>query len=284
MTTLVTGASGHFGRLTIEALLARGVAPGELRAGTRRPHELASLSARGVAVVPLDYDDDASVASAVEGADQVLLVSGNELGKRVAQHAVVITAAAKAGVGHLVYTSAPRADDTSLVIVPEHAATERLLADSGLTATILRNNWYLENYAATVAQVRETGVLLTSAGDGRVASALRSELAEAAAVVLTTEEHRGRTIELGGDEAWTFAEFGAALGTVLGREVTVEQLSAEEHLARLTAAGLDEGTAGFVVAVDGNIREGALEGGTHDLSVLLGRPTATLPDALATLV
>lgn len=283
MTTLVTGATGAFGGLVIDGLLARGVDPSRVRAGARRPGTLAHLAERGVDVVHLDYDDAASVAAAVAGAEQVLLVSGNELGRRAAQHAAVIDAAAAAGVGHFVYTSAPRADDSPLVVVPEHLATERHLAGSGLTATILRNNWYVENYAATVAQARDTGVVLTSAGDGRVASALRSEFAEAAAVVLTAEEHRGRVIELAGDEAWTFEDFAAALSKVLDRPVTVEQVTPEEHFVRLTAAGLDEGTAGFLAALDGNIRDGALEGGTHDLSALLGRPTAPLIEALATL-
>jgi NAD(P)H dehydrogenase (quinone) len=283
MTILVTGASGPFGQHVLDSLLARGVEPSAIRAGARRTEVLAPYAERGVDVVHLDYGDADSVAAAVAGADQVLLVSGSELGQRVAQHGAVIDAAVRAGVEHLVYTSAPKADDTTLVVAPEHAATEQLLRESGLTTTILRNNWYLENYVPALEQARHTGVVLTSAGRGRVATALRSEYAEAAAVVLTDDAYRGRVLELGGDHAWDFAELAAALGRVLGREVTLQQVTGEEQQAALTGAGVDAGTTGFLVALDANIADGELAGGSTELSTLLGRPVTGLDEALAAL-
>ena len=191
----VTAASGQLGRLVLDSLLARGVAPAEVRAGARTPDTLAEYAERGIDVVRLDYDDPATVAAAVKGVDRVLLVSGNEMGRRVDQHRVVIDAAASEGVQQLVYTSAPRADDTTLVLAPEHRATEELVRASGVPFTILRNNWYAENYAQDLATARETGAFVTSAGEGRVASAARADYAEAAAVVLTESGHEGEVYE-----------------------------------------------------------------------------------------
>jgi len=280
MTYLVTAASGQLGRLVLDSLLARGVAPQDIRAGARTPEALASYAERGVDVVRLDYDDPSTVSAAVKGADGVLLISGTDLGRRVDQHRGVIDAAAAEGVGHLIYTSAPKADDTTLVIAPEHRATEELVRGAGVPFTILRNNWYAENYAPDLAVARDTGVYVTSAGAGRVASAARADFAEAAAAVLTEPGHEGQVYELAGDEAWTFDVLAEALGEVLGRDVELRQVSPEERVALLEGAGLDAGTAGFVAAMDANIRDGELAHTDGTLARLIGHPTTPLVDAL----
>lgn len=283
MTILVTAASGHLGRLVLDSLLARGVDPATLRAGARRPETLAEYAERGVDVVALDYADADSAKAALAGVDKVLLISGSEVGQRVAQHINVIEAAASAGVQQLVYTSAPRATTSELVLAPEHKATEEHIAASGLPATVLRNNWYTENYAQDLEVAREHGVLVTSTGAGRVPSASRADFADAAAVVLTTEGHVGQVYELAGDAAWDFPTLAAAMSEVLGREVVLQQLSAEERVAQLRQVGLDAGTAGFVAALEGNIRDGVLDHTDGTLSRLIGRPTTPLVDALRSL-
>ena len=282
MSIVVTGATGQLGHLVVESLLARGIAPDELVATGRAVDRLAGLAARGVRTAPLDFADP-RLDGVVEPGDTLLLVSTDVPGIRVALHTGLIDAAVKAEVGRLVYTSATRADDTPLVLAPEHKATEEAVRASGLPYTLVRNNWYTENYAPTLEQARQTGEVVSSAGDGRVASATRADYAAAIAAVLATDGRAGETYELGGDVAWSFDELAAALATVLGREVTYRRVDPEEHQRILLDAGLDEGTAGFVVALDGNIRDGALAGVTHDLSRLTGRPTTPLAEALRAL-
>jgi NAD(P)H dehydrogenase (quinone) len=282
MTIVVTGATGHLGRLAIDHLLTRGVpADGILGAG-RDPQKLAALAdATGVGTAVIDYSDPASLDAAFAGASTLVLVSGSEVGKRVEQHRNAIDAAKRAGVERLVYTSAPKATTSTLVLAPEHKATEQLIAASGLAATILRNSWYNENYANAFAQAGATGVHLASTGQGTVASASRSDYAEAIAVVVTADDHGshvGAVYELSGDTAWTGEEFATTASRVLGRDVVFSDSTPEEHLAALTAAGLDEGTAGFVVALDGNIRDGLLGETSGDLGRLIGRPTTTLEE------
>jgi len=279
MAIVVTAATGHLGRKVVEQLLARGVDPAGILATARRPEGLADLGERGVRTARLDYDDvDPAVFSA---GDVVLLVSGSEMGRREAQHGNVVKAAAAAGVERIVYTSAPSATDTTLVLAPEHAATERLIAESGLPSTIVRNGWYTENYLQTFEQARESGAVVASAGDASVASASRDDYAEAAAVVLTTEGHEGAVYELSGDEAWAYDDLAAAFGEALGREVAYRPVTPEEHREILLGVGLDEGTAGFVVALDQNTAEGLLAVRTGDLSRLIGRPTTPMPVTVA---
>lgn len=276
----VTGATGHLGRLVVESLLERGTAADQIVAAVRTPSKAADLAARGVLVREADYSRPETLEAAFEGVDTLLLVSSSEVGQRVPQHVAVIDAAKAAGVGRVVYTSVLHADTSSLVLAPDHKATEEHLAQSGLATTILRNSWYIENYAQSVQQARETGEILASVGDGRIASATRAEYAEAAAVVLLDEAHAGKVYELTGDVAWTHDELAAAASEVLGREVSYHRVSSEEHAAVLAGFGLDEGTVGFVVALDGNIRDGQLAAVTDDLSTLLGRPTLGLVESL----
>ncbi|GAA0411714.1 SDR family oxidoreductase [Leifsonia naganoensis] len=281
MTIVVTGATGHLGRLTVDSLLARGVAASDIRAVGRSAERLAPLAAQGVETAVIDFEKPETLTAAFAGADAVLLVSGSEVGKRVQQHRNAIEAAEAAGVGRLVYTSAPHATDGALVLAPEHKATEELLAASSLPVTILRNNWYTENYSGLVDQAAATGEIVGSAGEGRVASASRKDYAEAAAVVLTTDGHEGAIYELSGDVAWTFDELATAVGALAGREVVYRSVTPDEHTSILTGAGLDEGTAGFVVALDGNIRDGELADATTTLAELIGRPTTPLAQGLA---
>ena len=283
MSIVITGATGHLGRLVVEHLLADGFAADQIVAAGRRTERLADLAALGVRTAAIDFADSASLEAAFAGADTVLLVSGSEPGQRITQHTRAIESAVAAGVGRVVYTSAPHADTSDLVLAPDHKATEAALRASGLTWTVLRNNWYTENYAGTLAQARETGVVLTSTGGGRVASASRDDFAAAAAVVLVGAGHDDRVYELSGDVAWTFDEFAEAASEALGVPVVHKDVSSDEHRAILLSAGLDEGTAGFVVTLDADIRRGDLADATSDLRDLIGRPTTSLLDGLRAL-
>jgi NAD(P)H dehydrogenase (quinone) len=277
MTTVVTGASGHLGRLVIAELLAAGAAPSAVIAGARRPESVEDL---GVPTVELDYTRQETLEKAFAGVDQVMLISSSEVGKRLPQHRAVIEAAVAAGVTRIVYTSAPHADTSDLVIVPEHRATEELLRAGGLAWTILRNNWYTENYLGSIEGARATGVLLGAAGDGRVASASRADYAAGAAAVLLGSGHEGMVYELSGDHAWDFPELAAAIGEVLGREVVYRDLPAAEYVAALVGAGVPEGGARFAAALDEGIGAGLLADATADLRTLIGRPTTPLVEAL----
>lgn len=277
MTIVVTGTSGHLGRLVVAELLAAGAAPASVVAGARRPETVADL---GVPTVELDYARPQTLEKAFAGADQVMLVSSSAVGQRLVHHEAVIDAAVAAGVARIVYTSASHADTSDLVVVPEHRATEELLRASGLAWTILRNNWYTENYLGSVEGARATGVLLGAAGDGRVASAPRADYAAAAAAVLLGSGHEGNVYELSGDHAWDYPELAAAIGEVLGREVVYRDLPAAEYVAALVGAGVPEGGAQFAAAADEGIKAGLLADATSDLRTLIGRPTTPLVEAL----
>jgi NAD(P)H dehydrogenase (quinone) len=279
MTIAIFGATGLLGGHTIDALLARGIAPGEILALGRNQDRLDQLAAQGLRTAQIDLDNPGSIAPALSGVTSALLISTGEPGRRLPQHTVAVTAAHEAGIGHLVYTSALQAPTTKLVLAAEHKATEEMITATGIPATFLRNGWYTENHQPDFAAARR-GVIANSVGGGRIASAPRREFAEAAAVVLTTAGHQGKAYELSGDVAWDYAEFAAAAQDVLGTPVTYQPLTRQQEHDQLIAAGLDEATVGFVGLLNANIADGVLAHTSGDLARLIGHPTEPLDTTL----
>jgi NAD(P)H dehydrogenase (quinone) len=279
----LTGATGQLGRLVVEQLVAKCPAT-DIVAIVRDPAKAGDFAAKGVELRVATYDDRASLEAAFVGLDRLLLISSNELGRRASQHINVIDAAKAAGVKHVVYTSAPKATTSSLVLAPEHKATEEYLTSSGLPYTVLRNNWYTENYAQSIRSAKETGAVVAAAGSGRVASATRADYAEGAAAVLVGEGHEGKVYELSGDYAWDFNELAAAIAEVTGTPCSYQAVEQTDIVAAMTTMGMDEGVAGFFAAIDGNIAEGALGDATPELSQLIGRPTTPLKETVKKLV
>jgi NAD(P)H dehydrogenase (quinone) len=279
MTFLVTGAAGNLGALAVEALLDRGVAPGDIVATARDTDRLGGFAARGVVTRRLDYDDPASVEAALEGVDRLLLVSSSAVGQRVAQHRTVLEAAARKGVALVAYTSILRADSTSLALAAEHLATEQVLAELGIPHVLLRNGWYLENYTAQVPVHLEHGVI-GAAGPGRISAAARADYAEAAAVALLADDSAGRVHELAGDEGFAMAEYAATLAEHAGQEVSYTDLPQAEYAAALVSAGLPAYYAEALADSDRGVAAGELFDDSRTLSTLIGRPTTPLADAV----
>lgn len=279
MKIAVAGATGHLGRLVMQELLKR-TAVQDVVAVVRDGAKAANLAAQGIEVRVAAYDDRPALDAALQGIDRLLLISSNEVGRRIPQHRNVIDAAKAAGVRQVAYTSAPRATTTTLILAPDHKATEEILTASGLGYTILRNNWYTENYIPQMKTAQQTGVLVAAAGQGRVASAQRADYAAGAAAVLLGEGHAGKVYELGGDYAWNFDELAAAMSEVTGKTIRYQPVDVPTLVETLQNAGLDEGTAGFIAAMDANIAAGELAEVTHDLSRLIGRPATPLVDGL----
>jgi len=279
-TIAVTGSTGGLGSAVIDELLTR-VPASKIVAVARDSAKAEPLRAKGVEVRIADYDKPETLTQALAGVDRLLLVSASEIGKRLPQHKAVIAAAKEAGVKRLAYTSLLRAPTSDNPLAGEHKATEQAIRESGIPHTFLRNGWYHENYLGTVDQVRQSGVLLTSAGDGKVSSAARVDYAKAAAKVLTEDGHEGKAYELAGDDAWSQEQLAATLTAAAGTPVQVKHVTADEHTSALEAAGLSAGTVGFVVAVDQSTARGGLEERGGDLSRLLGRSTTPLSEVLA---
>jgi len=275
----VTGATGKLGRLVIEGLLRR-VPAGRLVAIVRDPGKAADFAARGVQVRRGDYSQTATLGPALAGVEQLLLISGSDLGRRVLQHQAVIDAAVAASVKLLAYTSILNADTTGLALAAEHKATELAIRASGLPFVLLRHGWYLENYTAHLAPILAQGMVYGAAGDGRVAPAARSDFAEAAVTVLTNQGHESKAYELAGDQAFTLGEYAAAIAKWSGKPIGYTNLPQSAFAGALVAAGLPGPYAEVLADADVGIERGDLATQSGHLHHLIGRATQTLEEAL----
>ncbi|WP_353944129.1 SDR family oxidoreductase [Streptomyces sp. HUAS MG91] len=281
MGLVVTGATGHLGRLVVEGLLAAGVPAGDIAAVVRSQEKGAALAARGVGLRIADYSAPETLKDAFRAGDRVLFVSGSEVGQRVSQHRAVIEAAKEAGVALLAYTGVLGGPDADFTLADEHKVTEQAILDSGLPYTFLRNGWYHENYTENLAPVLEHGAVVASAGEGRVASASRADYAAAAVAVLTGEGHENRVYELSGDTAWSLAEYAAEVARQSGKDVAYRSVTPAENRAVLVGAGVPAPFADILVDVDAAIEKGLLARGDGDLARLIGRPTTPVAEAIA---
>jgi NAD(P)H dehydrogenase (quinone) len=277
---LVTGASGKLGRSVVEHLVSR-VSPSRVVAAVRTPEKAADLAKLGVTVRKLDYDDPESVDAAFAGVTKAVLVSSNDFAKRRAHHETVIAAAERANLALLAYTGILHSETTKLALAADHQWTETRLRASRVPFVFLRNGWYIENYTDNVEGTLASGVLLGAAGEGKLSPAARSDLAEAAAVVLTTEGHAGKAYELAGDTAYGLADIAAAIGKASGKTIAYRSLPAAEYAATLESFGVPAGFAGLLADSDVGIERGDLRDDGKALSKLIGHPTAALDVTVA---
>ncbi len=276
---MVTGATGNYGKSTIDALLNKGVHAKNITALVRDEAKTSTLKELGVNISIGNYNDYDSLVNGFGGIDKLLLVSSSELENRAEQQLNVVKAAKKAGVSHILYTSVERKSDTETspinFVLSSHLATENAIMESGLNYTFLRNGLYMDMLPWFLGEkVLENGIFLP-AGEGKIAFALRSEMAEAAAYILTTQGHVNKAYDISG-EAVSFTEIAVLISEISGKNVTYTSPDLETFISTTTAAGLPEMFAmmfgGFAEAA----RQGELEGGHSELEKLIGRkPTNT---------
>jgi NAD(P)H dehydrogenase (quinone) len=272
MKIAVTGATGQLGQIVVEKLKTR-TAVESIVGLVRTPSKANAL---GVEVREFDYSQTASHANSLEGIDTLLLISSNEIGKRASQHRNVIESARQAGVKWIVYTSLLHADTSTLSLAGEHYETEKALKESGIPYTILRNGWYTENYTNSIPGALAGGAFLGSAGDGKISSAARVDYAEAAAVILTSSGHQGKTYELAGDKAYTLADLAKELSVQTGKDIPYKNLPETEYATILKSFGIPDGYAFAFASWDVSVSKGDLFDDSLTLSKLIGQPTTSL--------
>lgn len=276
-TIAVTGSTGQLGALIIKSLKTKGA--NDVIALARTPSKAEALD---VPARKADYNQPDTLLSALQGVDTLCLVSSSEVGKRLEQHANVINAAKESGVKNIVYTSLLNADTSTLSLAGEHIGTEKLLKESGLNYTLLRNGWYTENYASAISAAPQIGGVFGSAKDGKISAATRQDYAEAAAVVLThIDDHKNATHELSGDVAFTLEDLANEIGKQTNKSISYTNLPAEEYASVLIKNGVPEGFAHMLADFDVETAKGALhDPNNNTLSTLIGRPTTPLSTAV----
>lgn len=267
---LVTGATGKVGSEAVRVLRQQH-AP--VRALVRDPKKAEGLARAGAELAVGDFDDAASLRSAVEGVTCVVLTSA---GGEPRQELNVVAAAASAQVGHVVKLTSKASPDSPIARQRWHAQIEQGLAASGLDHTLLRSNAYMQNTLMSAPSIARTHSFSSSVGSGRLGmSDARDVGATAAAIAADPTRHAGKTYWLSGPALLSYADVAAVLSRVLGQAVTFHPRSRQEDETEMVKAGLPEPVAAMNALAMSMFAEGDAQWLSQDMPTLLGRPTRT---------
>lgn len=282
---LVTGATGEFGKHAVQQLIAKGVNTSDISVLSRSLEKANNYKADGITVKIGDYSNYDSLVKAFEGVDKLLFVSSSEIEDRAAQHQNVVKAAKATGVKHIVYTSFMRnqeRNDSAIAFLQDsHLKTENWIKESGMTYTFLQNATYMDMLPMFIGeQVMETGVIMQPAQNGKSSLVLRQELAEAAAVVLTSDGHENKEYPLVNNQAITYNEVAETIAQISGKDITYQSPSPEDYQATLKTYGVPDEYIGIFTAFSVAQANGELEMSDNSLEKLLGRKPTTAKEFL----
>jgi uncharacterized protein YbjT (DUF2867 family) len=269
----VIGATGKTGQHVVTGLTDQGIA---VRALVRDTAKAQGLLPAETDLVVGDLTDRSAVRRAVAGADKVYLAIGGREDQQQLEASVVDEVAA-AGVGHLVKISVPApAPDSPSRLGRWHAAVEQRIAAAAIPTTILRPNWFIQNFLGAAATVASHNTLYAAADDGAIAPIDARDIAESAVVVLTEDGHVGEDYYLTGPESLTYAQIASRIGSAIGRDVGYVNLPDEALLSALLEAALPRWYAAALVELMGRIREQHFAEVSPVVDKLLGREARSL--------
>lgn len=269
MKLLVTGATGTVGGHVTRQLIGRGH---DIRVLVR-DRSRADFPAE-VEVVEGDLTNAADVRRALDGVDRAFLNMADDNG------ATFATVAAEAGLGHVVLLSSftavtPLTNGDANIVTARHKAGEQALTDAGVPATFLRAAGFDYNILMWAGSVRD-GVIRAPYLDVKLPVVHPADIAASATAVLLADTPQSGAFSITGPEKLSVQDQAAALSTLLGREVRVEQLTEEAAMAQ----SFPEGTPDFVMtSVLGTMSEpAAVLGISTDVQMLTGQAPRTFRD------
>jgi NAD(P)H dehydrogenase (quinone) len=282
MSIVITGASGHLGRLVTDAVLQR-AGPERVVLVTRDPSQLKEVKQSGVELRAGDFSDPSSLPSAFEGVDNALIISTPEIGVRVAGHKAAIDAAAEAGARSIAYTSGINPSHSNPIIVAaDHRESEEHLRASGPGWTMLRNSIYAEILLQGAGAALATGQHVTNEGDGRVSYVARADCAAAAAAVLTSEGHDGKVYDVTGPEALSPEDAAGLFAELGGRPVEAVAADDDAFVAGLVEhAQMPEQVAQGLATFGIGARRGYSAPVSDTVLELTGAPPTPVREVLA---
>ncbi|MCP9770456.1 SDR family oxidoreductase [Lacihabitans sp. LS3-19] len=279
---LITGATGQLGRGIIENLL-KTTPSSEITAFVRDETKAADLKALGVTLKVGTYQDSDSLEAAMSGIDKVLLISSADFVDRIGQHKNVINAAKKAGVKQIFYTGVSIKDMDASPIKPmlgDHFETEDYIKELGFDYTFLRNALYFDIIPMFAGEgVFENGIFFP-AEKGKVAFALRSDLAEATALIINSADNVNKVYNLAGSTAYSFEEIAAELSKLSGKEVGYLSPEPEAFEGMLKQFGVPDIMIILSQSFAGAFKHNDFEETSTTLYNILGRETVELAEFL----
>jgi uncharacterized protein YbjT (DUF2867 family) len=268
---LVTGATGTIGTEVFRRLVAAGERP---RAFVRDPHTARAQLGDAAEHIVGDLDRPQTVEAALAGVDRVFLLTRQSTRQPDQEHNV-IDAAVRSGARHLVKLSVFRADERSpLRIARQHRETERALEQSGLTYTIVRPVFLMQNL---IRMVRK-GAIHTAAGDGRVAMVDARDVAAATVDALTSRSCDCKTHTLTGPQPLSFDDVAEILSQQTGTRIRHVRVAPDDVRDALERSGVEPWFAADMANLHSMLADGYEDLVTDDVRSLTGTSPCTLAE------
>jgi uncharacterized protein YbjT (DUF2867 family) len=274
---LVTGASGNVGKAVLQEVAKSGA---KHRAMYRSAVE-ATKAPPGTEPVIADFAKKDTLATALRNVTSVYLVC-SPIPELVELESNMIEACAAGGVKHVVLNSAMGASDYDKSFPSWHRKVEDKLKGTRLSYTILRPNSFHQNVVAFFApSIRTQGAFYSSMGAARVSFLDVRDIAVVAAKALAGDEHSGKTYELNGPEALSYAEVAEKISRPAGRAVQYVDIPQEAQRKAMMEQGMPKWQVTALLQLQEYYTGG--KGGSVDglLQQLLGRAPITMDQFLA---
>jgi NAD(P)H dehydrogenase (quinone) len=279
---LVTGATGHLGNQIVENLLTQ-ISPSEIAVLVRSEEKAKELKEKGVQIRIGDYTNPNSLAEAYKEVEKLILISSNDFNDRFGQHKNAIDASKQAGVKHILYTSMSINDiETSPLkgFLEDHYQTEDYIKQNGFIYTMLQHSLYADVIPMFIGeQVLDTGVFFP-AGDGRVAYASRTDLAEAISKIVVSDAFENQSLPLTNTENYSYADVAKILTELSGKEVEYVSPTPEVFAETLKGFGLPEPIIQMSLGFATGIKNNDFDKTFPNLETILGRKPQTLKEYL----
>lgn len=279
---LVTGATGQLGSQIVENLLAT-IPSNEIAVLVRDEEKAKPLKEKGVQIRIGDYHQPESLVTALENIDKLVLISSSDFNDRIGQHKNAIDAAKRAGVKHILYTGVSINDiQTSplKVFLEDHFQTEAYIKDNGFTYTMLQHSLYLDVIPMFIGeQVLETGVFFP-AGEGKVAYASRTDLAEAISKIVVSDAYDNKSLPLTNIENYSYADVAEILTELSGKAVAYVSPTPEVYEETLKGFHLPEPIIQMSLGFAAGIKNNDFDTTFSNLETILGRKPQGLKEYL----
>ncbi|MCK6508461.1 SDR family oxidoreductase [Myxococcota bacterium] len=277
---LLTGATGTIGSQVLHQLLD---AHADLRVGVRNPAKSADIAARGAEVVALDYEQPATLDSAMKGAHTLFLLTPF-VEDPVPYTQLALEAAKRNGIQHIVRLSVVGADPNGIGPGRYHGTCDALLKDSGIAWTILAPTFFQDNVLNyTGGSIQRDNAFYGAAGNGKISYVSAFDIARVACTaLLQPSAHRGQTYVLTGPEALSEHDVARILSEILGREIRYINLAPEQFAGGMRANHLPEWMIQYMLDLEQIKANGWAEAVSHDIEKVLHSPATRMKDYLTT--
>jgi uncharacterized protein YbjT (DUF2867 family) len=266
---LVTGATGNAGSHVVRELQKRGAL---VRAFVRDSERARERLGDGIEPAIGDFADIESFRAALEGVEDVVLSCADDP-RRVEWETTAIDAAATAGVRRIVRLSTIAAAPGAPVAFWDwHGRIDEHLRASAVPSVILQSSFYMSNLLAEAQQIAAEGYVCAPLDGARIAMIDPRDVGAAAASVLTSNGHEGRTYALTGPEAITYERVAAELSAATGRQVRFVEVPDDVARQGILEAGLPDFVADQLVRIYQQLRQGSAGQVTDAVEALTGRP------------